>query len=106
MRPGIAFVVVMGLVASATVATAEPVASRRDQLRDMVAQDCGSCHGMTRKGGLGSPLLPELLAQYPAEGLIETILDGRPGTPMPPWKSMLSRDDAAWMVAYLLGEVK
>lgn len=93
-------------LAFAGVARAEPAAARQSQLRNMVEQDCGSCHGMTRKGGLGSPLLAEELAKVSAEGLIETILEGRPGTPMPPWKSMLSRDDAAWIVAYLLGEVK
>lgn len=104
MRLGIA-IVLIGLGMSAP-AVAEPSADRRTQLRDIVAQDCGSCHGLTRKGGLGSPLLPEVLSQMPAEGLVETILEGRPGTPMPPWKSMLSRDDAAWIAAYLMGETK
>jgi cytochrome c55X len=88
------------------LASAEPSPARRDQLRAMVEQDCGSCHGMTRKGGLGSPLLAEELVKVSPEGLIDTILEGRPGTPMPPWKSMLNRDDAVWIVAYLLGEVK
>lgn len=93
----------LGLCAAASAA---PSAQRQDQLRAMVSQDCGSCHGMTRKGGLGSPLLPEVLAQYSLEGLVETILEGRPGTPMPPWKSMLSREDATWIAAYLMGEGK
>jgi cytochrome c55X len=106
MRLGMAIAAgVMGLALTAT-AKAEPSPSRQDKLRDMVAQDCGSCHGMTRKGGLGSPLLPETLSQVSAEGVIETILEGRPGTPMPPWKSMLSRDDAAWIAAYLMGEIR
>ncbi|RAU23404.1 cytochrome C556 [Paramagnetospirillum kuznetsovii] len=93
----------MGIAASAA---AEVPSARQDQLRDIVAQDCGSCHGMTRKGGLGSPLLPEVLAAYTAEGVTETILEGRPGTPMPPWKTMLSRDEASWIARYLMGEVK
>lgn len=98
-------IVLVGLGIAAPV-LAEPSSARVDQLRNIVAQDCGSCHGMTLKGGLGSPLLPELLSRYSAEGVIETILEGRPGTPMPPWKSMLSRDDAAWIASYLMGEVK
>ena len=93
-------------MAMAMAATAGPTAGRRSQLRDMVAQDCGSCHGMTLKGGLGSPLRPEDLAGQSAEAIVATILDGRPGTPMPPWKSMLSRDDAVWIAAYLMGETK
>ena len=104
MRLGMALVLIgLGVWAPAG---AEPSAGRRDQLRDIVAQDCGSCHGMTRKGGLGSPLLPEELSRISGEAIIETILEGRPGTPMPPWKSMLSRDDAAWITAYLMGEAQ
>jgi cytochrome c55X len=95
--------IMLGAVASAA---AEPLPARQEQLKEMVAQDCGSCHGMTLKGGLGSPLLPEILSQYSVEGVIETILEGRSGTPMPPWKSMLSRDDAAWIARYLMGELK
>ena len=61
---------------------------------------------MTLKGGLGSPLLPESLSQLSPEAVTETILDGRPGTPMPPWRPLLSVDDAGWITAYLMGEVK
>ena len=104
MRVGLAVgAMLMGM---GWAASAAPSDQRQDQLRAMVSQDCGSCHGMTRKGGLGSPLLPEILSQYTLEGVVETILEGRPGTPMPPWKSMLSRDDAAWIAAYLMGEGK
>jgi cytochrome c55X len=102
MRVGLAAGVTLMGVGLAGAAMAGPSPDRQDQLRAMVSQDCGSCHGMTRKGGLGSPLLPELLSQYSEEGVVETILEGRPGTPMPPWKSMLSRDDAVWIAAYLM----
>ena len=97
----------LGLVMLALPAlAAEPSAQRQEQLRDIVSQDCGSCHGMTRKGGLGPALLPEALARYDAEAVAATILDGRPGTPMPPWKTMLGQDDARWIAAYLMGETK
>jgi cytochrome c55X len=74
---------------------------RQQQLLHLLKQDCGSCHGMTFNGGLGPALLPENLHDKPDEMLIITILEGRPGTPMPPWKSELSRDDAAWLVKLL-----
>lgn len=93
-------------LAAMSPAAAEIAPQRLDKLRDMVAQDCGSCHGMTRKGGLGPPLLPEDMAKLSAEAVVETILEGRPGTPMPPWKTMLSREEAGWIAAYLTGEVK
>ena len=83
----------------------EPDAQRQRQLSDMLDQDCGSCHGLTRKGGLGSPLTAEVMRELGDEGLVATILDGRPGTPMPPWKLMLSEADARWLVRRLKGEV-
>jgi cytochrome c55X len=52
---------------------------------------------------LAPALLPQNLAATPDEALIEAILDGRPGTPMPPWGFEISPDEAAWMVRQLKG---
>jgi cytochrome c55X len=78
-----------------------PDAGRQAQLLYLLKHDCGSCHGMTRKGGLGPALLPENLHDFPPEFLVMTILDGRPGTPMPPWRGELSEADARWLVEAL-----
>jgi len=59
--------------------------TRQAELLYLLKHDCGSCHGMTRKGGLGPPLLPENLGGRPQLLFVDTILDGRSGTPMPPW---------------------
>ena len=56
---------------------------------------------MTLKGGLGSPLLPQALDGIPAESLAEIILNGIPGTPMPPWAGLLSADEAGWIATEL-----
>jgi cytochrome c55X len=66
-----------------------------------VRQDCGSCHGLTLKGGLGPSLLPESLRDKPAQSMEATILFGRPGTAMPPWKNFLNEEEAAWIVQNL-----
>jgi len=71
------------------------------ELNNLLVQDCGSCHGLTMRGGLGPALLPETLAGRPNELLVATILEGRPGTAMPPWKELLDHDDATWMVERL-----
>ena len=76
--------------------------ARQAQLIRMVRQDCGSCHGLTLRGGLGPALLPETLRDKPPDGLKYTILLGRPGTAMPPWKTFLSEAEADWIVAQLL----
>lgn len=68
----------------------------------MVIQDCGSCHGLTRKGGLGTAITPEALAGTTRDGLALIILDGVPGTAMPPWRPLISEADAAWIADYLL----
>lgn len=71
------------------------------RLAHMVQQDCGSCHGLTLKGGLGLPLTPQALEGKPPEALALIILDGVPGTAMPPWRPLLTEEEAAWIAAYL-----
>jgi cytochrome c55X len=93
----IAFVICVLTGMGATVFAA-PDSARQAELLYLLKHDCGSCHGMTRKGGLGPPLLPESLSDRSQQLLLGTILDGRPGTPMPPWRGELSEQDAQWLV--------
>jgi cytochrome c55X len=86
---------------AAAASAAEPDAARRAALVDMVRQDCGSCHGLTLKGGLGPSLEPEALAEKDVEFLSFVILRGRPGTPMPPWREHLSEREASWIAESL-----
>ncbi|MBE7460394.1 MAG: cytochrome c [Zoogloeaceae bacterium] len=81
---------------------ADPPSDRQRELVRMVRQDCGSCHGLTLKGGLGPPLLPETLRDKPAESLRYTVLLGRPGTPMPPWNAFMNEAEADWIVRQLM----
>lgn len=85
------------LLPGATVA-AEPAGARLAELQNLLVQDCGSCHGLTMRGGLGPALLPDNLQAKPRNMLINTVMNGRPGTAMPPWNTMLSREEAAWMI--------
>ena len=81
--------------------TPAPTTARRTELVALVRQDCGSCHGLTLKGGLGPALLPDNLKGKGADSLKWTILQGRPGTPMPPWQRFLSEAEADWIVDQL-----
>jgi cytochrome c55X len=83
---------------------AEVSPARAAELEHMVVQDCGSCHGMTMKGGLGSALTQEALAHADPEGLALIILDGVPGTAMPPWRPLITEEEAMWIAAFLLEE--
>ncbi|MFN3655668.1 MAG: c-type cytochrome [Pseudolabrys sp.] len=82
------------------VATAQtPLDTAR--LTNLVRQDCGSCHGLTLKGGLGKPLTAEHLKQWDREQVVHIILDGVPGTPMPPWRPLLTEVEAGWIAEAL-----
>lgn len=88
--------------AAPSLASAEISGARQHELLHLLRHDCGSCHGMTLKGGLGPALLPENLAGKPATTLEATVLYGRAGTPMPPWHGLLSEEEVAWLIAVLM----
>ena len=80
---------------------AAPDTTRQAELLRLLRQDCGSCHGMRLTGGLGPPLTPQALRDKPADSLTATIVAGRAGTAMPPWRPFLSETEAAWLVERL-----
>lgn len=92
---------VAALLILAAPCAAEVVPQRAKALENMVIQDCGSCHGLTMKGGLGLPLTREALSHADPEGLALIILDGVPGTAMPPWRPLISEEEAMWIAHYL-----
>jgi cytochrome c55X len=91
----------LALLACAAAAGAQPAPARRAQLVELVREDCGACHGLTLKGGLGPSLEAAALADKDSEQLSFVILHGRRGTPMPPWREHLSESEAAWIVEQL-----
>lgn len=93
----------LAAVTLAPAVLAQPLSPERQQeLRYLVRQDCGSCHGLTLKGGLGPAITPQALANRNAEGLAVIILDGIPDTAMPPWRPLLTEAEARWIGAELL----
>lgn len=80
---------------------AAPSPERQIELRNLLKNDCGACHGLTLQGGLGLPLKPENLAGKPDDYLIEIITNGRKDTAMPPWKPFLNQDEISWLVYFL-----
>ena len=80
---------------------AEISASREGELMTLLLHDCGACHGLTLRGGLGPPLRPAQIAWKSEEVLAEVILDGVPGTPMPPWRVEIAPEEAAWLARLL-----
>ncbi|WP_019646522.1 c-type cytochrome [Novispirillum itersonii] len=84
-----------------STAAAELPPARKAELAALLTQDCGSCHGLTRHGGLGSPLTAEALRGQDDAVLATIIRDGLPGKPMPPWGPLLSGQDIDWLIHLL-----
>jgi cytochrome c55X len=89
------------LIACSAQAENGPELQRQQQLQQMVLHDCGACHGMSLKGGLGPALTPAMLEGKSDDLLVEVILGGRENTAMPPWNSLLNASEATWIVKQL-----
>lgn len=74
---------------------------RQKSISHLVKQDCGSCHGMTLKGGLGPSLKQNRLKDRSNEYLFTVIKNGLPNTPMPPWNPFLTDDEIHWLIEQL-----
>ncbi|AVA37880.1 c-type cytochrome [Cupriavidus metallidurans] len=93
---------ILSCIAATAIAAEPPAAAptpaRQAELFRLLRDDCGACHGMTLQGGLGSPLTAAALADKPRDGLVATVLQGRPGTAMPPWRPFMTQDEARWLI--------
>jgi cytochrome c55X len=91
------------LAALPLAAGAEPPlsAEREEELETLLYQDCGSCHGMTLRGGLGPALPKSRMNEWSRDGLAALILHGVEGTAMPGWEGELSEAEARWLADHL-----
>ena len=96
-----AFLIVALMSVAAPAADRAPPPERQAELMHRLRHDCGSCHGLTMKGGLGPALLPATLADKDAQSLATIMRDGVPGTPMPPWGFELNEAEALWLALQL-----
>lgn len=104
--PALKIVAGVVLALSAVTAPAELTRERQSQLLHLLRHDCGSCHGMRLKGGLGPPLTAQAIGEKPIGALEQAILSGRPGTPMPAWAGVLSEEEVSWLVEQLRAGVR
>ncbi|MEH6584279.1 MAG: cytochrome c [Halioglobus sp.] len=93
--------VLLALCLTGAGASASVSEQRQQELIYLLHQDCGSCHGMTLKGGLGPSLLPAALKSRPDDYLRHVIAKGVPEQAMPPWEAILSAEDIDFLVQHL-----
>ena len=101
MRKILSAIAALIVLITSQAALAEIHPQRKTELTYLLKHDCGSCHGMRLEGGLGPALKPERLKVWTPEQLAITILYGRPGTPMPPWRPFLTDAEAHWLAQQL-----
>ena len=96
--------VVLSTVAAASLAVTGACAFDADAVFE---KDCQGCHGPAHQGGVGSDLRPNVLRAKNSQMLASTILNGRAGSAMVPFKKgesighEFSQADADAMVKYL-----
>lgn len=93
---GVTLLLLLGLALTATAA--EDHGGDGQDLRHLLVQECGSCHGLRLHGGLGSPLTPDAISERTDEYLKAVILRGVAGTAMPPWAQRLTEEEASKLV--------
>lgn len=65
--------------------------------------NCSGCHGSNREGLIGPALLPQRLTQSDAY-YFDVIENGKPGTLMPPWGSVLTEEEINLLIAFIRSE--
>ncbi|HVJ12635.1 MAG TPA: cytochrome D1 domain-containing protein, partial [Burkholderiales bacterium] len=72
---------------------------------DTYLENCASCHGADRLGGMGPALLPENLSRLKKPEAARMIRDSRPGVQMPAFKDKLSEKEIAQLVELVYSPV-
>jgi cytochrome c oxidase cbb3-type subunit 3 len=89
---------VRALAPTVEVARGAPV---EDQARQVFGQVCATCHG---PAGAGTRLAPSLHAfKGTDDEFVSAVLDGRPGTAMAPFRSIVSAEMARTIREYVRG---
>lgn len=92
---------VMSVAAMAVVSSGVFAGTSHMKVEEVFEKECQGCHGPNHEGGVGSDLRPNVIGKKNSHMLAETVLNGRAGTAMPPFKEKFSKDDADKMVDYL-----
>ncbi|HEX6020270.1 MAG TPA: cytochrome D1 domain-containing protein [Burkholderiaceae bacterium] len=67
----------------------------------LYAQNCASCHGAERFGGMGPALLPESLERLRRPEALKVIAHGRPATQMPAFAEQLTATEQQALTAWI-----
>ncbi len=99
--------VLVASVAGVCALLAQSGQRRPDPAAETYRNVCAGCHGATLSGGRAPTLLDDTWRFGGDDASVtQSILDGRPGTEMPPFRSALSDAEVGSLVAYLRSQSK
>ena len=73
--------------------------------KDLFQENCASCHGANRLGGMGPALLPENLSRLKKADAAAMIRNSRPGVQMPGFQEKLQPSEIAILVDLIYSPV-
>jgi ABC-type amino acid transport substrate-binding protein len=85
-------------------ATDQPIKTASEQSirgESLYRQTCSECHGLNAKGSTVAPNLTTY--KQSDDAFVKAVLNGRPATPMPPFKGILTEADARQIRSYIKG---
>jgi mono/diheme cytochrome c family protein/DNA-binding beta-propeller fold protein YncE len=94
---------VLPIVAAALLSVPVADAAGQDDGRipGIYAQNCATCHGADRLGGIGPALLPENLRRLKPKKAVATISSGLPASQMPGFADRLSSADIEGLAKFI-----
>jgi cytochrome c553 len=87
------------LVLACFILSMQPL--KAETVNQIYQQNCASCHGGNRLGGMGPALLPGNLKRLKKSRAHDVIRDGRPATQMPAFAGKLGADQIAALVDFI-----
>jgi dihydro-heme d1 dehydrogenase len=97
-----AIVIALGFVSFSQAASANNIATGEVLYKN----NCQSCHGVGRLGGMGPALFPENLSRLRKNKAVKVINNGRAATQMPAFAKTLSATEIDALVSYIYTPAK
>jgi ABC-type amino acid transport substrate-binding protein len=90
-----------GVPISSQAAGDQPAMAGTKVGQNLYARSCAECHGSDARGG---GLAADLTAfKDPDDAFVRVVLNGRPATPMQPFKGLLTEEEVRQVLAYIKG---
>ncbi len=91
----------VGIILTLSAVFALPLQAEQSSADKLYKDNCQSCHGIGRLGGMGPALFPENLSRLRKNKAVNVIENGRAATQMPAFSQTLSKAEISRLVDYI-----